>query len=106
MDPEGLCPIVLVFGEIRGPARTTISLTQLQRELAIDNATRAVEKEPGKGRIYFGPRHSGGPQWMEKEQEQRRLTVAAQFWYITLRQNRGKVHLRSLASPVRRSSHK
>lgn len=42
MEPEGLCPTLLVFGIIPIPARTATSATQFERPLAIDNATKEL----------------------------------------------------------------
>ena len=61
MGPEGLCPMLLVFGALPRPARTSPSPTQLVRQQAIEDAKIAVEREQAKRRLSFALKHSGGP---------------------------------------------
>lgn len=42
--PEGLCPLLLVYGAIPRPARNMPALTQLQRAKAIEEAGTAAQK--------------------------------------------------------------
>ena len=57
MGPEGLCPMLLVFGAMPRPARTTPSPKQLERQRAIEEVKRAVESEQSRRRIAFALRH-------------------------------------------------
>lgn len=59
VGPEGLCPMLLVFGEIRRPARCTPSSMQIERIKSIDAEMREVERELANRTINFGLRHSG-----------------------------------------------
>lgn len=65
VGPEGLCPILLVFGAIPRPARTSPTITQLERARAIDAAMKEAEHEQSKRRIAFGLKHSGGQKGKE-----------------------------------------
>lgn len=58
-SPEGLCPILLVFGTIPRPARSTPALSQIQRIISIEAATRAAEKQQATWRNYFRLRQQG-----------------------------------------------
>lgn len=57
IGPEGLCPMMLVFGALPRPARSKPSPTQLERATAIENAKKEVEKETARRRIVFALRH-------------------------------------------------
>ena len=65
MGPEGLCPMLLVFGALPRPARTTPSPTQLQRQTSIEEAKELVLQEQSKRRIAFALRHPGIPKDIE-----------------------------------------
>lgn len=65
IGPEGLCPILLVFGAIPRPARVGSSSSQIERAEAIDKATKEVEKEQARRRIAFGLRNPSGPKAKE-----------------------------------------
>lgn len=75
MGPEGLCPMLLVFGALPRPARKTPSPNQLQRQHAIEEAKKAVLHEQGKRRIAFALRHPSSPK--AKELSQRLLDLPA-----------------------------
>lgn len=59
--PEGLCPILLVYGVIPRPVRSTNCLTQLQRAHSIDGAMLEAEEEHSKRRLTFGLSQHPGP---------------------------------------------
>lgn len=45
VGPEGLCPILLVFGALPRPARAMTAPFQIHRSITIEKAMRDVEKE-------------------------------------------------------------
>lgn len=65
MGPEGLIPMLLVFGAIPRPARTILSPTQLERQKAIEAARHAAQHEQAKRRVAFALRHPSGPKAKE-----------------------------------------
>lgn len=73
MDPEGLCPILLVFSVIPKPARTSPSITQVQRLKAIESGIIEDEKEQKRRRIELGFRTAGGPISIETSSKLRHL---------------------------------
>lgn len=73
IGPEGLCPMLLVFGALPRPIRMTPCPTQLQRSAAIEEARRAVEKEQAKRRIAFAIRHPSNPKAKEMSSRLRDL---------------------------------
>lgn len=65
MGPEGLVPTLLVFGALPRPARKTPAPSQLQRQQALEEASKAVEHEQAKRRLAFALRHPSGPKGKE-----------------------------------------
>lgn len=57
IGPEGLCPMLLVFGALPKPLRTSTSPNQLTRQKAIEEASKAVQAEQSKRRLSFALRH-------------------------------------------------
>ena len=57
IGPEGLCPMLLVYGAFPRPARTTPSPTQLERQNAIEAAKVEVQTEQARRRISFALNH-------------------------------------------------
>lgn len=57
IGPEGLCSMLLVFGALPRPVRSSTSATQLERQRAIEAATKEVQTEQTKRRISFALRH-------------------------------------------------
>ena len=55
--PEGLCPTLLVFGAIPKPARYVPSPIQIERAIAIDNATKEVSQVHARSRVQFGRKY-------------------------------------------------
>lgn len=64
-----LCPTLLLFGKIPLPARNKPSFSQIQREVAIDEAMELIAREQAKRRIFFGLKHDGGRNREEKNLE-------------------------------------
>lgn len=50
IGPEGVCPMLMVFGAIPNPARVGSSPTQTQRARDIEAAVREAEKEQARRR--------------------------------------------------------
>lgn len=69
MGPEGLCPMMLVFGAFPRPARTTPSPSQLHRQRTIEDAKRVVSTEQAKRRLAFEKRHPSSPKAKELSQK-------------------------------------
>ena len=65
MGPEGLVPMLLVFGALPRPARTTPSPSQLMRQEAMEQAKKAVATEQAKRRLAFALRHPSSPKSKE-----------------------------------------
>ena len=61
IGPEGLCPMLLVFGALPRPARQAPSPTQLDRQLAIESAKKEVQQEQAARRIKFALKHTHMP---------------------------------------------
>ena len=80
IGPEGLCPMLLVYGALPRPARATPALTQRQRADAIDKAMTEVIKEHAQQKVRFGLKNNGGPRALEQSQELRRLPAGALVW--------------------------
>ena len=59
IGPEGLCPVLCVFGAIPRPVRNTIAPEQLKRAKAIDEAMKCVEKFHARQKINFALRYRG-----------------------------------------------
>ena len=59
VGPEGLCPTILVFGALPKPARNSLTPTQVQRAVAIENAMKEVSSIQAKTRVQFGLRYKG-----------------------------------------------
>ena len=78
--PEGLCPMLLVYGAIPRPARMSIAPTQYKRAEAIDEAMNAVIKEQALRKIKFGLSKGGGPRAVEDSAELRKLPAGALVW--------------------------
>lgn len=66
LSPEGICATLLVCGTIPRPEHSTLPLTQLDREKAIEAATHDIEKVQTRRRIRFGQSHGHGPKDSEK----------------------------------------
>lgn len=71
--PEGLFPILLVFGAIHRPARETPSPSQLARAQAIDSSMDEVEKTQARRRIDFVLKNTAGPKAVETSHDLRNL---------------------------------
>lgn len=65
MGPEGLCPMLLVFGALPRPARISPSPGQLERQLCIEAAKKAVLTEQARRRITFALKHPSSPKAKE-----------------------------------------
>lgn len=65
MGPEGLVPMLLVFGALPRPARTTPAPTQLHRQRFIEEAKKTVSTEQAKRWLSFALRHPSGPKAKE-----------------------------------------
>lgn len=61
IEPEGLCPILLVFGAIPRPARASSTQTQLERAKCIEHAMAEVEQDQARRRIEFIMTHMDTP---------------------------------------------
>lgn len=61
IGPEGLCPIILVYGSIPLPERIRPAHTQLERAEAIESARAELLKETSKRRIASCLRYLKGP---------------------------------------------
>lgn len=79
VGPEGLCPILLVFGVIPRPARAKASPRRLDRAKAISDSIIEVEREQARSRISFGRRRTGGLKRVESSEELRRLPMGSQL---------------------------
>lgn len=65
MGPEGLVPMLQVFGALLRPARSTPAPRQLQRQRAIDSAREAAASEQAKRWVAFALRHPSSPKSKE-----------------------------------------
>lgn len=65
MGPEGLVSMLLVFGALPRPARTTPAPNQLSRQGAIEEAKQATSQEQAKCRVAFALRHPSNPKAKE-----------------------------------------
>lgn len=65
MGPEGLTPILLVFGALPRPARSTPSPTQLVRQAAIEEERKRASAEQAKLRLAFALKHPSRPKAKE-----------------------------------------
>lgn len=77
VGPEGLCPMLLVFGVIPRPARSTPSATQMARAEMIDRAMDEVTKLHAKMRLAFGLKHTAGPKGVEQSECLRQLPAGS-----------------------------
>lgn len=66
VGPEDLCPILLIFGEITRPGRTSPSISQVDRARSIDSAMYEAKRGQKKRRINFGLKHPGGPMLLRR----------------------------------------
>lgn len=65
IGPEGLCTMLLVFGSLPRPSRTTFYPSQAEIYTKIESAKKAVEKEQEKRRVELESRHPSGPKAKE-----------------------------------------
>lgn len=77
MGPEGLVPMLLVFGALPRPARITPAPTQLHRQRVIEEARKAASTEQARRRLAFALRHPSGPKAKEVSAQLRRLPPGA-----------------------------
>ena len=77
IGPEGLCPMLLVFGAIPRPARMTPSPSQLDRQKAIEEAKKEVEQEQSRRRIAFALRHPSNAKAKEQSAQLRDLPAGS-----------------------------
>lgn len=77
MEPEGLVPMLLLFGAIPRPVRTTRATTQLQVKTAIEQTKKAAHVEEAKRRLAFALRHPSGPKAKEVSEAIRNLPPGA-----------------------------
>lgn len=61
MGPEGITPMLLVFGAFPRPARTTPAPCQIQRQQAVESGRGAAAHERAKRRLAFALRHPSVP---------------------------------------------
>lgn len=77
VGPEGLCPMLLIFGAIPRPARNTPSATQMERAQTIDHSMDEVIKIHAIMRLEFGLKDTGGPKGVENSDYLRQLPSGA-----------------------------
>lgn len=77
IGPEGLCPMMLVFGAVPRPARASPAPTQIERQTAIEQAKKEVVKEQAKRRLAFALRHPSGPKGKERSERLRKLPAGS-----------------------------
>lgn len=77
MGTEGLVPILLVFGALPRPVRTSAAPDQLKRQKVIEEASKAAVVEQAKRRIAFTLRHPSGPKGKEASEELGKLSPGA-----------------------------
>lgn len=75
--PEGLCPMLLVFGALPRPARRNPSVTQLKRARTMELAIISVEKDQARRRISFGLQNTGGPKEIETASQLREFPAGS-----------------------------
>lgn len=85
VGPEGLCPILLVYGALPRPIRANSTQSQIDRARAIDAATKEVEKEQSRRRISFGLRHNGSPKANEDNNMLRELPAGSPVYLYRTR---------------------
>lgn len=73
MGPEGLFPILLVYGALPRHARINPLQTQLKIQEAIEDAKLSVDMEQAKRRIDFAQRHPSGPKGKDHSRRLRDL---------------------------------
>lgn len=61
MGPEDLVHMLLVFGALPRPARTTAAPTQLRRQEEIEDAKKAASHEKFRRCVAFALRHPSSP---------------------------------------------
>ena len=59
VGPEGICPVLCVFGAMPRPLRASPAPDQIERARAIDNAIDTVTKEHSKRKVAFGLKYRG-----------------------------------------------
>lgn len=59
--PEGLCPMILVFGALMHPMRTAPCQIKLKIQRTLEDANQEIEEEHENRRICFSLRNPGGP---------------------------------------------
>ena len=59
VGPEGLCPMLCVFGAMPHPARGKSAPEQIERAKAIDAAMKEVERDHAKRKLSFAARYRG-----------------------------------------------
>lgn len=106
VGPEGLFPILLVFGVIPFPEGSIPSATQLQRASSLDAAMPEVEKEQARRLISFGLRHTGGPKRTEESEELCRLPAGSPVMVYRTTKKRGRDPIALSISFVRRQIYK
>ena len=77
IGPEGLCPMLLVFGALPRPAQRTPSPTQVERQNAIELAKVEIQKEQASRRIKFALTHTNSPKAKEQSAYLRNLPSGA-----------------------------
>lgn len=73
MGPEGLCPMLFVFGSLPRPARTNPAPSQSRRRRTIQESKYAVLLEHANRRLAFALKHTSGPKAKEMSERLRDL---------------------------------
>lgn len=74
MGPKGLVPMLLVFGALPRPARTTPAPTQLVAQRAMEEAKQAASHEQAKRQVAFAVCHPSNPKAKEDSERLHALT--------------------------------
>lgn len=79
MGPKGQYPILFLLGVITKSARTTPSITQIERLKDIEGSIVEEEKVQELCRISFGLRTTGVVQGVDSSEKLKNLAVASKF---------------------------